>query len=56
MSVRSVSDGRNSWIVKTFRLADRSDATVTLLYNRTSQTADQLPVWDVLTRREQDIA
>jgi DNA-binding CsgD family transcriptional regulator len=48
---------RQQMIVKSFRLADRVDASVTLLFKCAEESeAQRLPAWDVLTRREQEIA
>ena len=42
---------------KTVKLAERTDATLTTLVSRSDEgSASCLPVWDVLTRREREIA
>jgi DNA-binding CsgD family transcriptional regulator len=59
VSTRSVWDktnGRQS-IVKSFRLSDKDRTAVTLVFpGAETSSARRLPVWDVLTRREQEIA
>ncbi|GCD91179.1 LuxR C-terminal-related transcriptional regulator [Nocardioides sp. LS1] len=48
--------GGRQLVVKTYRLADATRASATLLYERAAQTSPRtLPTWDVLTRREQQI-
>ncbi|MDZ5621062.1 LuxR C-terminal-related transcriptional regulator [Nocardioides sp. HM23] len=44
-------------VVKTYRLADATRASATMLYERTTQasSARALPRWEVLTQREQQI-
>ncbi|AYY14998.1 hypothetical protein EF847_22195 [Actinobacteria bacterium YIM 96077] len=54
-SLRDQKSGRQV-IVKSYRLADHDDAAVTLIFDCGQDEADRLPVWDVLTRREQEIA
>lgn len=54
-SLRDQQNGRQV-IVKSYRLADNGDAAVTLIFDCGREQADGLPVWDVLTRREQEIA
>lgn len=59
VSTRSVwdrSSGRQS-IVKSFRLSDKDRTAVTLVFpGAEKSTAGRMPAWDVLTRREQEIA
>jgi len=43
-------------IVKSIRLPDRDDAAMTLVFARDGASAVNLPAWDVLSRREQEIA
>jgi DNA-binding CsgD family transcriptional regulator/PAS domain-containing protein len=44
-------------IVKSYRLSERDSTAVTLVFPCAEEAnAHQLPVWDVLTRREQEIA
>lgn len=52
-----VSNGAldNSVVVKSMRLSGGSGAMMTLIYPRTD-TTDQLPMWDILTPREQQVA
>ncbi len=55
-SVRDEANGRQS-IVKSFRLSDKDHTAVTLIFPRAeTSSVSRLPVWDVLTRREQEIA
>ena len=55
-SVRHGATGEQS-IVKSFRLSDRDRTAVTLVFAGAEPAASRrLPVWDVLTRREQEIA
>ncbi|HEY9521781.1 MAG TPA: LuxR C-terminal-related transcriptional regulator [Thermopolyspora sp.] len=54
-SVRDTKSDRRA-IVKSFRLPDRHDAAVTLVFNCADEKASRLPAWDVLSRREQEIA
>jgi len=56
--VRTVSTGsRREVVAKTFKLADSTGASATVLFDRAEdRTPDRLPAWDVLTRREQEIA
>lgn len=56
VSVQKIDDGRKRLLLKTFRLADRADSTVTLIYNLNDQAADSLPDLSILTKREQQIA
>lgn len=43
-------------IVKSIRLPDRHDAAMTLVFACADDSAVNLPAWDVLSRREQEIA
>ena len=44
-------------ILKTYRLSEKDRTAVTLVFPRSAEpTARRLPSWDVLTRREQEIA
>lgn len=43
-------------VVKSFRLPDRDDAAMTLVFACADASAVNLPVWDVLSKREQEIA
>jgi DNA-binding CsgD family transcriptional regulator len=43
-------------IVKSIRLPDRHDAAVTLVFAGADDSTVNLPAWDVLSRREQEIA
>ncbi|WP_326834756.1 LuxR C-terminal-related transcriptional regulator [Amycolatopsis rhabdoformis] len=43
-------------VVKSFRLPDRDDAALTLVFEQVPDQADRLPSWDVLSKREQEIA
>lgn len=54
-SVRDRASDRQV-IVKSYRLSDNDEAAVTLIFSCADEQADRLPVWDVLSRREQDIA
>lgn len=50
-------DNRRQSIVKSFRLSDKDRTAVTLVFpGAETSSAGRLPVWDVLTRREQEIA
>ncbi|MGW2184031.1 hypothetical protein ACWCXX_39945 [Streptomyces sp. NPDC001732] len=54
---RSVHDGGRKAIVKTCRPSERDDTAVTVVFPCAEETAAQrLPIWEVLTRREQEIA
>lgn len=55
---RSVRDARSDQqlIVKSYRLADANDAAVTLIFSCSGEEVKRLPAWDVLSRREQEIA
>lgn len=56
---QSVHDPRSKRqiIVKSYRLSDRDSSAVTLLFNcADDQSRRKLPAWDVLSRREQEIA
>ncbi len=54
---RSVKDSiGGELITKSFRLPDSQNAAVTLAYQATGEAAKALPVWNVLSRREQEIA
>lgn len=55
-SVWDETHGRQS-IVKCFRLSDKDRTAVTVVFSGAERaTARRLPAWDVLTRREQEIA
>jgi DNA-binding CsgD family transcriptional regulator len=55
-SLRDPGTG-NHQILKTYRLSDAQSAAVTLIFDcGAPQGAQQLPAWDVLSRREQEIA
>lgn len=54
-SVRDRKSGRQV-IVKSYRLSDQHNAAVTLLYDGAEEQSGRLPVWEVLSPREQDIA
>ena len=56
VSVQKIDDGRNRLLLKTFRLADRADSTVTLIFSLNEQTDHRLPNLSILTEREQEIA
>ncbi len=43
-------------VVKSYRLSEKDSTAVTLLFPYSDGEKKQLPVWDVLTRREQEIA
>ncbi|GAB3580903.1 hypothetical protein GCM10027445_51940 [Amycolatopsis endophytica] len=47
---------RRRVVVKSFRLPGRDDAALTMLLDQTSGEAARLPAWDVLSKREQEIA
>lgn len=47
---------RRRSIVKSYRLSDRDSAAVTLVYACPDNAAERLPAWDVLSKREQEIA
>lgn len=56
---RSVRDAASSQqaIVKSYRLSDKDGTAVTLVFDcAEDQSARRLPAWDVLTKREQEIA
>ncbi|MFJ5725702.1 LuxR C-terminal-related transcriptional regulator [Streptomyces sp. NPDC093149] len=54
---RSVHDGGRKAIVKTYRPSERDDTAVTVVFPCAEETVSQrLPIWEVLTRREQEIA
>lgn len=56
---RSVHDAASSQqaIVKSYRLSDKDGTAVTLVFNcAEDDSARRLPAWDVLTKREQEIA
>lgn len=55
---RSVRDNATNQqlIVKSYRLSDNDDAAVTLIFTCADAQAERLPMWDVLSKREQDIA
>lgn len=56
VSVQKIDHGRNRLLLKTFRLADRADSTVTLIFSLNEQTDHRLPNLSILTEREQEIA
>lgn len=56
---RSIRDAASSQqaIVKSYRMSDKAGTAVTLVFNcAEEQSARRLPIWDVLTKREQEIA
>lgn len=56
LSEVQLPDGRTC-VSKTVKLAERTGATLTTLVSRSDEgSASCLPVWDVLTRREREIA
>ncbi|MGY1719088.1 LuxR C-terminal-related transcriptional regulator [Blastococcus sp. SYSU DS0552] len=55
-SIREAATGKQS-IVKSYRLSERERTAVTVVFPCPDEkTAKQLPAWDVLTKREQEIA
>ncbi|MFJ3776282.1 LuxR C-terminal-related transcriptional regulator [Streptomyces sp. NPDC090075] len=54
-TVRDASSGRRV-VMKSYRLSDQHNAAVTLLFDCTDEQSGRLPLWDVLSPREQDIA
>jgi DNA-binding CsgD family transcriptional regulator len=55
-SLREAGSHRQA-IVKSYRLSDRDQTAVTLVFHcAQDSSARRLPAWDVLTRREQEIA
>lgn len=58
VSTRSVDDRASNRraIVKSYRLSERDRTAVTLVFPCEEAASHQLPAWDVLTRREQEIA
>lgn len=55
-SLRDTTSDRQS-IVKSYRLSDKEQTAVTLVFHCAQDSGSRsLPVWDVLTRREQEIA
>lgn len=52
---RIVVDGRRA-ILKSYRRSERDRTAITLVFACPDARAPQLPVWEVLTRREQEIA
>jgi DNA-binding CsgD family transcriptional regulator len=58
ITTASVRDRRTHrrLVVKSMRLTDRSEASVTLIYQVQEGGSRRLPMWDVLTPREQEIA
>ncbi|MBY3793753.1 hypothetical protein HQP42_15305 [Rhodococcus fascians] len=56
VAVQKIDDGRKRLLLKTFRLADRADSTVTLIFGLNEQTDHRLPNLSILTEREQEIA
>ncbi len=55
---RAVSDSATGrqLIVRSTRLPDRHDAAITLVFETTATSVHRLPAWNVLSRREQEIA
>jgi DNA-binding CsgD family transcriptional regulator len=43
-------------VVKSFRLPDRDDAAMTLVFEQAPEQPSRLPAWEVLSKREQEIA
>lgn len=43
-------------VVKSYRLPDRDDAAMTIVFECATSDAAHLPAWDVLSKREQEIA
>lgn len=43
-------------VVKSYRLPDRDDAAMTIVFECATSEAAHLPAWDVLSKREQEIA
>ncbi|WP_141990465.1 LuxR C-terminal-related transcriptional regulator [Rhodoglobus vestalii] len=59
VSIRNLEDERlnRRAVMKSYRLSDSEDTAVSLIFPYADgPAARQLPVWDVLTRREQEIA
>ncbi|MDT0276363.1 LuxR C-terminal-related transcriptional regulator [Blastococcus goldschmidtiae] len=55
-SIRDAATGKQS-IVKSYRLSERDRTAVTVVFPCREESASrQLPAWDVLTKREQEIA
>lgn len=54
-AVRDRTTGRQL-VVRSTRLPDRHDAAITLVFETTAASVQRLPAWDVLSRREQEIA
>jgi DNA-binding CsgD family transcriptional regulator len=55
-SLREAATGRQS-ILKSYRLSERDATAVTVVFSCSEEaSAKRLPAWDVLTRREQEIA
>jgi DNA-binding CsgD family transcriptional regulator len=55
-SIREAATGKQS-IVKSYRLSERDRTAVTMVFPCPDEpSARQLPAWDVLTKREQEIA
>ncbi|OBI75774.1 LuxR C-terminal-related transcriptional regulator [Mycobacterium asiaticum] len=53
---RSIKNADGELITKSMRLPDSQDAAMTLAYQADRGAARSLPVWNVLSRREQEIA
>lgn len=53
--VQDIQSAGQSFVSRTVRLPDKTKAVLTMLHVR-SVPAQELPVWSVLTRREQQIA
>ena len=54
---RSVRAADRQLIVRSYRLSDQNDAAVTMIFNCAEPDGPRkLPAWDVLSRREQEIA
>ncbi|WNM35728.1 LuxR C-terminal-related transcriptional regulator [Streptomyces sp. Li-HN-5-11] len=54
-SVRAEGSGRRV-VIKSYRLSDQHNAAVTLLFDCSDEQNGRLPLWDVLSPREQNIA
>lgn len=54
-SVRESETGEHL-ITKSFRLPEPQDGAVTLVFNSSGERVNKLPAWNVLSRREQEIA
>jgi DNA-binding CsgD family transcriptional regulator len=56
VSTRSVRSQGQQMIVRSYRLPEQDHAAVTIVYPYQDGSARRLPVWEVLTPREQEIA